>query len=227
VGFFKNGECTGRSIVIHDDEPEDDRRGQFRVLRKPPLIVIVEIPRDLGKLCGNTFPPNCIPVVPMMFSKIIKMKSACTMLQGDTTTGKVFTLGRMAHPLDCAIVFTDYFAQGQSFKGYPHFLHMGMKQGSYKQGNLLVPFSRPATFSDIKLLQPLWDPINSGERASFVRQLRNAVTQKDEAIEERQRLEKVAQGTITTYKQQLFRKHGFTEKVGRFWVTAYFVYENV
>jgi hypothetical protein len=130
IGWFKNGECIGEQLVLDPREPPDTLLGDFWVLKFPPKAIMVNIVgRKLGNMCGKSVPKDCIPVT-MKLSKAMNITLPFSIkLYADvnnTTTGKTITLKRSAFGLDCALVFTDYFSQGQSFRGAPHFLHLNV-----------------------------------------------------------------------------------------------------
>lgn len=77
-------------------------------------------------------PPNCLPIV------LERQKGRCVFktkvfLEGIWVTS--WTGHRSAFPLGDGYCVTDYYAQGQSFRGHPWFAHLGMPDG----GNLLRP----------------------------------------------------------------------------------------
>jgi len=117
LGWFKNGMCYGTSLILDHREPKDDLQNNFRVLRFPPLVTYVKIPhRNLGNLCGETIPVDCIPVVmksskPKIFTIPHKLK----LFKGEKnkTLGNKVTVIRRGFPMDCVLTFTDSFAQGE------------------------------------------------------------------------------------------------------------------
>ena len=61
---LKNNLCTGRRIIIHPMEPEDDPSKPIRLLRFPPLAIIVQPDGEpIGDVCKSPeIPVHCIPV---------------------------------------------------------------------------------------------------------------------------------------------------------------------
>lgn len=166
--------------MLDEREPPDNMKGDFRVLKFQPKALIVRLPnRKVKKLCGDGIPEDCIPITPN-YSKIIDFTLDCNMKlyadPRDPTTGKSIKFKRFAFPVDTALAYTDYFAQGASFRGDPHFLHLGVggKQG-FKRGNLLVPISRPAVLSDVVILSPLWTPGDHNARKKVIDQFKSAL----------------------------------------------------
>jgi len=117
LGWFKNGMCYGTSLILDHREPKDDLKNDFRVLHYPPLATYVKIPhRNLGDLCGDTIPIDCIPVVIKSSKpKTFTLPYAYKLFKGDKnkTMGNKITVIRRGMPLDCVLTFTDYFAQGK------------------------------------------------------------------------------------------------------------------
>jgi hypothetical protein len=116
IGWFKNGTCYGESLVLDHREPPDDFQNDFRVLHFPPIATYVKLPhRNLGNLCGDTIPTDCIPVVKKCAkAKTYTLPFAYKLFKNEKnkTSGKKITVIRYGMPLDCIITFTDYFAQG-------------------------------------------------------------------------------------------------------------------
>ena len=172
LGWVNNAECVAHSIILNDNEPLDPGTGDFHVLKYQPVAIMVSIQgRDVTGMFGPPVPPNCIPV----FSKhsdtflVDWSKTSINVKlyadRNDLESAHKFTVRRMGFPLEVALAFTDFFAQGQSFKGAPHLLHLNIgKRESYKKANILVPVSRPATLADLKLANPLWTDAVERER---------------------------------------------------------------
>lgn len=180
IGWFNNGSCIGEKLVLDEREPPDNMKGDFRVLKYQPKALIVRLPnRKVAKLCGEGIPEDCVPITPN-YSKIIDFTLDCKMKlyadPNDPTIGNAIKFKRFAFPVDTALAYTDYFAQGASFRGAPHFLHLGVggKQG-FKRGNLLVPISRPAVLSDVVILSPLWPPGDYNARTKVIDQFKSAL----------------------------------------------------
>lgn len=213
IGCFNNGSCIGDSLVLDDREPDDDMTGDFRVLKYQPKALIVRLPdRKLGKLCGDGITEDCIPLFPTN-SKVIDFTLDCSMKlyadPRDTTTDKTIKFKRYAFPVDTAITYTDFFAQGVSFRGDPHFLHLGVseKQG-YRRANLLVPISRPAVLSDVVLLHPLWPRGDHTARLNIIRLFKKALTPDPDYESEMERLQQLHSNTVSTHYSSLMGDKG-------------------
>lgn len=154
--------------------------GDFRVLKYQPKAVIVRLlDRKLGKLFGEGIPEDCVPLFPVASKTIEFTLDKAMKLYADPmdkTKGDTIKFKRYAFSIDTAVTYTDYFAQGVSFKGDPHFLHLGVseKQG-YRKANLLVPLSRPAVLSDVVLLHPLWPKGDHLARQNFIRMFKKSL----------------------------------------------------
>jgi hypothetical protein len=110
--------------------------------------------------------------------------------------------------MDPVNTFTDYYAQGQSFKGAPHFLHFHVDKGSpWTKANLLVPISRAATWSDVKLAHPLWNAGDSDKRAAIIKSMSNALAPKPAYVAELARLQECHQNTYNMFYDNLMNAH--------------------
>ena len=183
LGWVNNAKCIGHSIILHEDEPDDPLTGDFRVLHYPPIAIMVSIVgRDVTGMFDAPVPANCIPVFPKHSATFVVDWSKTSMPlkvykdKNDLATANKFSVRRTSFPVEPALTFTDFFAQGQSFKGAPHLLHLNIgKTEAYKKANILVPVSRPANLSDLKLANPLWPAGDTSERARVVKKMANAL----------------------------------------------------
>lgn len=183
LGWVNNAECVGHSIILHENEPDDPLTGDFRVLHYPPKAIMVSIVgRNVADLFDDPVPANCIPVFPKHSTTFLVDWSKTSLPiklykdVKDLTTANKFSVRRTSFPLEPALTFTDFFAQGQSFKGDPHLLHLNIgKTEGYKKANILVPVSRPANLDDLKLANPLWPAGDRKERARVIKKIANAL----------------------------------------------------
>lgn len=120
---------------------------------------------------------------------------------------------RLSFPLDTALAFTDYFAQGVSFRGDPHFLHLNLPpRQTFKRANLLVPVSRPAKLSDVVLLQPLWKAGDLAERERVIRMISGAMKFDPDYTAELDRLQQKADETRDALYASLMQRACDTSK---------------
>ena len=65
VCWVNNYTCTGRKLILHPEEPEDDLTKPIRFLTHPPMAICVQ---PDGTAFGDLFPKNsqvptnCLPV---------------------------------------------------------------------------------------------------------------------------------------------------------------------
>ena len=208
IGWFHNGECIGHSLVLDEREPADPLTGEFWVLKYPPVSIMVRIvDRKLGKMCGDGVPEDCVPVMPKSSSPVTITLPFPVKLYHDAkdkTIGSKVTIKRKDFGLDCALVFTDYYGQGQSFRGIPHFLHLNVaKTQGYQKANLLVPLSRPSRLSDVVLVHPLWSPGDSAARDNIIGKIQRALTPDKDYVAEMDRLTTKHSTTIDSHFQRL------------------------
>jgi hypothetical protein len=213
LGWVNNGTCTGERIILHADEPVDDLQGDFWTLKYPPQAIIVRIDgRDTGDMFGDPVPSGCVPVFPIKSQDTMKHDWGRDLRlyasAHDNTKGSSITYKRFGFPMDPVNTFTDYYAQGQSFKGAPHFLHLHVDKGSpWTKANLLVPISRAATWSDVKLAHPLWNAGDNDKRAAIIKSMSNALAPKPAYVAELARLEECHQNTYNVFYDNLMNAH--------------------
>lgn len=203
LGWVNNAECVGHSVILHANEPPDTGKGDFHVLKYPPIAIMVSIEgRDLSGLFKDPVPPNCIPVFPKHSDTFVVDWSKTSINiklyedRNDLESANKFSVRRTGFPLEVALAFTDFFAQGQSFKGAPHLLHLNIgKRESYKKANILVPVSRPATLSDLKLAHPLWS--NDEERGRVIAKFATALKPCPDYLAEMERLRMLHEDTMS------------------------------
>lgn len=200
IGWFNNGSCIGQELVLDPREPPDTLTGDFWSLKYRPKAIIVRLPhRKLGKLCGPGITEDCVPVMETLSGGVKCKLPTFTKLYKeprDKTMDMYVNFKRLSFPLDTALAFTDYFAQGVSFRGDPHFLHLNLPpRQTFKRANLLVPVSRPAKLSDVVLLQPLWKTGDVSERERVIKMISGALKFDPDYTAEMDRLQQKATET--------------------------------
>jgi hypothetical protein len=210
LGWFKNGDCTGKELVCDHREEPDNGEGNFRVLRYLPKYILVQ-PFEInnGDLCGTTFPPNTIPLEADKFTETVNLPCTMKVFDDSSSMSKEFVLHRKCHPVESVVTFTDYYSQGLSFKGQPTFLHLGIDKGRYSRGNFLVPLSRPACIEDVVLLQPLWGPEDRAGQEAFLRKFKTAIQPNQENENEMIRYAAVMNDTVAKHLTRLAETFGF------------------
>lgn len=211
IGWFNNGSCIGQELVLDSREPPDSLSGDFWTLKYRPKAIIVRLPhRQLGKLCGPGITEDCVPVMETLSGGVkCKLPSLTKLYKEprDKTMDMFVHFKRLSFPLDTALAFTDYFAQGVSFRGEPHFLHLNLPpRQSFKRANLLVPVSRPAKLSDVVLLQPLWQAGDLKERDRVIEMISNALKRDPDLTAELDRLESKADQTRDKFYVSLMQR---------------------
>ena len=200
VGWRTNDTCTGVSIVLHPSEPPDNGFGNVRMLRYPPLAVIVrpDSPIPEGMAGEGVLPVGCIPVMSKAVHFSLKFPDARMLFRDDTDeVGYEVRVKRVCIPLDHAMAVTDFYAQGMSFKGDAFLIHLTPPHGSagIERPNVLVCTSRPSDWFDFHLLAPLWPPGNLKERERVITALHRALRPRPEFVAEMARLRLLAKAT--------------------------------
>lgn len=175
VGAVTNATCVGRAIDLDPREPDDDLAQPYRVLKYPPLAVWVEpleAPVALGDACGPRAPRNCMPIT------LDRAKAACVFnpsLMDDDVEVTKWRGHRHAFPLGDGYCVTDYYAQGQSFRGYPWFAHLGKPDGgSLVRASVLVTLTRFRDWDAVRPWTRLWRDGDDEGRASVISSFYNA-----------------------------------------------------
>ena len=209
LGWVNNGTCTADSIVLHPREPADPGTGDMWILRRHPIAVMVRIDgRATGAMFDDSVPSGCVPVFPKANLKAINYSFPVAVKlfrdPADTTMSASVCIKRTGFPLSPGVTFTDFYAQGQSFKGAPHLLHLNVPAGQgWRRANLLVPISRPAAWSHVKLAHPLWPTGDRAARDAVIKRLTTALESDPDYDAEMTRLNALHCLTRDTYYEDL------------------------
>ena len=114
--------------------------------------------------------------------------------------GETLTIERLGLLLGLGYTFTDFFAQGLSFKQAAFFIHLWIKSGKLSAGNIRVPLTRPSSLDDIRLLAPLFT--TPKEKEAIVQKFMNAFKPDPAYVAEMERLKVLHDATLTRFQQQ-------------------------
>jgi hypothetical protein len=115
--------------------------------------------------------------------------------------GETLTIERLGLILGLGYTFTDFFAQGLSFKQAAFFIHLWIQSGRLSAGNIRVPLTRPSSLDDLCLLAPLYN--NPKEKEAIVRKFINAFKPDPAYVAEMARLKVLHDATLTRSQQDL------------------------
>ena len=115
--------------------------------------------------------------------------------------GETLTIERQGLVLGLGYTFTDFFAQGLSFKRAAFFIHLWIQSGRLSAGNIRVPLTRPSSLDDLCLLAPLYN--NPKEKEAIVRKFINAFKPDPAYVAEMARLKVLHDATLTRFQQDL------------------------
>jgi hypothetical protein len=188
AGWCNNNLATGVRLILHAEEPCDNPEQHIRVLRFPPVGIVVRphgVTVNSAFSDGSVVPEGCIVVS----QKTIKFPLALDGARGKAATpipmlkyprdhaayplddpasiDTVISISRTGFPLNLGYCVSDYFSQGMSFKDLPFLMDIRPPHGPYKAGSLRVPITRPSSMKDVHLLAPLYT--NDAEKAEVVR----------------------------------------------------------
>ena len=114
----KNNLSTGRRIVLHPSEPDDDLSKPLRLLRFPPLAIIVQPDGPpIGNVCGAQGIPNhCIPVQQSSTKFTLEWKGVRPLYSSpDAEVGSSIEIQRTGIMLDLAYAVTGRHTLGGQF----------------------------------------------------------------------------------------------------------------
>ena len=203
VGHVNNNIAIGHALHVDPREADypDDLSKPYRVLRYPPLAVVVK-PEGFGaaSLRLSSWPRGCIPVEPQKVRINLSLPEPTQLYEGDAELGTSVKVVRRGFPLESASAVTDYFAQGVSFRGEPHLLHLNVPpDGKMTRANLLVPVSRPSLYSQLHLLTPMWPHGDLAARAKVIRKVHEALKPNAHLQMETARLQALAEETKSRF----------------------------
>ena len=121
--------------------------------------------------------------------------------KGRMEVGETLTIERLGLILGLGYTFTDFFAQGLSFKQAAFFIHLWIHSGRLSAGNIRVPLTRPSSLDDLRLLAPLYN--NPKEKEAIVVKFINAFKPDPAYVAEMARLKVLHDATLTRSQQDL------------------------
>ncbi len=143
-----------------------------------------------------------MPVEPQKVRINLSLPEPTQLYEGDAELGTSVKVVRRGFPLESASAVTDYFAQGVSFRGEPHLLHLNVPpNGKMTRANLLVPVSRPSLYSQLHLLAPLWPHGDLAARAKLIGKVHEALKPNRHLQMETARLQELAEETKSQFLQ--------------------------
>ena len=118
--------------------------------------------------------------------------------QDSINIGEELTIERLGLLLGLGYTFTDFFAQGVSFKKAAWFIHLFLTGRGNRlcAGNIRVPLTRPGSLDDVCLLAPLYS--NEKEKEALVQKFILAFKPDPAYVAEMARLEALQVGTIAS-----------------------------
>lgn len=117
--------------------------------------------------------------------------------QDSIDIGESLTIERLGLLLGLGYTFTDFFAQGLSFKQAAYFIHLSIQSGRLSAGNIRVPLTRPSSIDDIRLLAPLFK--NPKEKEAIVQKFINAFKPDPAYVAEMERLKGLHDATVARF----------------------------
>lgn len=203
VGHVNNNMAVGHTLYLdprEEDHPDDETK-PYRVLRYMPLaIAVVPDGGSTSHLHLPGWPKGCIPVEQESSTFKLKLPAPTPLFKNEAEEGTVVSIRRRGFSLDMANAVTDFFAQGVSFRGEPHMLHLNIPpDGHLSRANILVPVSRPSLFSQLHLLAPLWPDGDLAARSKVIMKVHSALKPNPHHVAEMDRLRELAKKTHTEW----------------------------
>lgn len=190
----KNARCEAVHFYLHPNEPADDLSQPVRILRYPPISVVVRS-LDMPAYAAT------LPIFPML--PITRTFKVALPRHLHTNTATSIKVQRRALPLGDAYAITDFFAQGLSFKHNCWLAHLTPPpNGQLTRATLLVILTRFASWSMIRLLTKLWPDGDNKQRKKVINRYLTACQPDQQQAHDTQRLQQLATTTQATWRAQ-------------------------
>ena len=198
VHHVHNNTATGVGIVLHPFEPTlpDPAVSPIHVLTYVPQAIVVR--PDGGPLpqvaVARELDSNYIIVTPK--SKTFTPKQASTPQ----------ALHRFGLPLDLNYAETDYFVEGQTFRGQTWLVHLARPPtGQWHRASMYVIPTRFPSLDELHLLAPMWPAGDDAERQHVLKRLTDMAKPVPDLRAEWQRLTTLSDFTLKVLPQLLER----------------------
>ncbi|KXZ42273.1 hypothetical protein GPECTOR_170g188 [Gonium pectorale] len=153
-----NNTATGLALLPHPDEPPipPPSVAPIHVLRYVPRAIIV---RPDGAPLGRI---SRLPQLPDDAIAVLPTSKEFTPRTGSSNNQRV---ARWGFPLEPAYAVTDYFAEGDTFRGHNWLAHLcPPPTGGMHRATLYVVPTRFTSLDSFRLLCPLWPPGDTQEQ---------------------------------------------------------------
>ena len=205
LGWASNNSCRLVRIVLDDREEEDDMKGDHWELKYLPVGMIVEPvgidADDVGEVSENL--PKGTFFVGTNYETVEMEIPAAVRKRYDIPhqAPPMIKIRRTGFKLVPGVAVTDFFAQGQTFKGHPVVIDLRMPpNGKVSMSGFYVMLSRATTLDDVYLLHPLWPHGDDAAKDAFVALAQRQYRFDDDMKAEEVRLRRKHEATLDRYK---------------------------
>ena len=175
LGWASNNSCTLVDFVLDDREPPDDGSGDAWELQYRPLGLIVRpvgIPPEEIGVVSEDLPEGTFLVETRFETNLFEIPASLLRNHGvPPQAPSKIKVRREGFKLIPAVAATDFFAQGQTFRGHPVVIDLRIPpKGAVSMSGFYVMLSRATTLDDVYLLHPLWPPGDETARSAYIQQ---------------------------------------------------------
>jgi hypothetical protein len=216
LGMCKNKVALGKQIILDPREPEDERIESVWKLQYMPLAIIVH-PTNTVKnedIChDNSIPQGCIILQPESQKNLLITLPEPLTINGTEYSSLSYNIHGFR--LNYHILFTDYSAQGMSFRPPTNWIcHLNPPPtGRFQGKSIFVTLSRYVSYSSFQTLCSLWTPGDTTMKQDVINKFFKAMKKDPNLIAELLRLDQVAELTRQRYHSlsvlasEIVRKH--------------------
>ncbi|KXZ42275.1 hypothetical protein GPECTOR_170g190 [Gonium pectorale] len=196
-----NNTATGLALLPHPDEPPipPPSVAPIHILRYVPRAIIV---RPDGAPLGRI---SRLPQLPDDAIAVLPTSKEFTPRTGGSNNQRV---ARWGFPLEPAYAVTDYFAEGDTFRGHNWLAHLcPPPTGGMHRATLYVVPTRFTSLDSFRLLCPLWPPGDTQEQRRVLDKFTDLARPIPDLQAEWHRLQRLAAHTAEQLPQ-LMRTYG-------------------
>ena len=205
LGWASNNSCLLEEIILDERELDDPGSGDAWELQYPPVGLVVRPmyidPREIGKV-SDDLEPGTFVVGRKHELEQLDIPTAMRAASGlPPQAPKTVKLRREGFKLVPGVAVTDYFSQGQTFRGHAVVLDLRIPpDGRVSLSGVYVMLSRATTLEDIYLLHPLWPAGDDAAKAAFIARAQQTLRFDDDIVSAETALRAKHDVTVDMYK---------------------------
>lgn len=205
LGWASNNSCRLVEIILDEREPDDPGTGEMWELQYMPAGFIVEpvgIDRHEVGTVSDDLADGTFFVGPKHELERLEIPVGLASRAGlPPQHSKKVKIRRDGFKLMPAVAATDFFAQGQTFRGSAVIIDMRIPpDGKVSLSSIYVMLSRATTLDDIYLLHPLWIDGDEEAKKKFLESAKSKFKFDLDAIAAEKHLRERHESTVASYK---------------------------